>query len=220
MKQNDNISVNGLFAVPVYNISHIDGFYLVQDEIEKALPKSSFKKDSESGSYPVQHIGHFVNETGFLGNWISDNKCSHFMQVLDNAVQNYANVIGFPQGMPDPNQKFDYMLQSWVNKFDKGSYGDVHTHMSSDISGVYYYQTTGKDGDFFFETPVDQVTCSEAWVQLSGREMIVPKVGQLMLFPGWIRHGVNENLTDDVRISISWNIKFTGPRKVSKGFKK
>ena len=47
MKQNDNISVNGLFSVPIYNISHIDGFYLVQDEIEKALPKSSFKKDSE-----------------------------------------------------------------------------------------------------------------------------------------------------------------------------
>lgn len=220
MKQNDNISVNGLFSVPVYNISHIDGFYLVQDEIEKALPKSSFKKKSESFPSTVQHIGHFVNETGFLGNWISDNKCSHFMQVLDNAVQDYANMIGFPQGMPDPNQKFDYMLQSWVNKFDKGSYGDVHTHTSSDISGVYYYQTTGKDGDFFFETPVDQVTCSEAWVQLSGREIIVPKVGQLMLFPGWIRHGVNENLTDDVRISISWNIKFTGPRKVSKGFKK
>ena len=196
-----NVTVDGLFSTPVYKISHINEYDLVQDEIATALSKTTLKRDSEDCLYPVKHIGHFVNETGFSGNWISDNKCSHFIQVLDNAVQDYANVIGYSQS--------DYKLQSWVNKFDKGSYGDSHTHMNSDISGVYYYQTTGRDGDFFFETPVDQFACSNAWMQLSGRYVVVPKVGQLMLFPGWIRHGVDENLTDDARISISWNIKFT-----------
>jgi ectoine hydroxylase-related dioxygenase (phytanoyl-CoA dioxygenase family) len=31
-------------------------------------------------------------------------------------------------------------------------------------------------------------------------------VGKLLLFPGWLQHSVKKNKTDDLRISISFNL--------------
>jgi len=33
-----------------------------------------------------------------------------------------------------------------------------------------------------------------------------PEVGRMYVFPGWLEHGVEENLSDRDRISISFNV--------------
>ena len=39
--------------------------------------------------------------------------------------------------------------------------------------------------------------------------MIVPaKQGGLILFPGWLKHGINMNNSDEERISVSFDITF------------
>jgi uncharacterized protein (TIGR02466 family) len=35
---------------------------------------------------------------------------------------------------------------------------------------------------------------------------VKPAVGKLLLFPGWLEHSVEKNKTDDIRISISFNL--------------
>ena len=35
----------------------------------------------------------------------------------------------------------------------------------------------------------------------------VPEEGKLIIFPGWLLHGVKQNLSDEDRIVISGNIK-------------
>ena len=35
-----------------------------------------------------------------------------------------------------------------------------------------------------------------------------PEVGKILLFPGWLKHGINTNNTDNIRISLSFNICF------------
>ncbi len=37
-------------------------------------------------------------------------------------------------------------------------------------------------------------------------QFIVPEAGTLVIFPSWLEHGVNQNLSDADRISIAFNI--------------
>ena len=40
--------------------------------------------------------------------------------------------------------------------------------------------------------------------------VVNPTEGELILFPGWLDHGVQTNDTDDERVSVSFNIRFEG----------
>ena len=55
------------------------------------------------------------------------------------------------------------------------------------------------DGNLFFESPTQWNT---------NRITIKPEVGQLLLFPSWLYHGVTNHTTDYPRISLSFNIIF------------
>ena len=46
-------------------------------------------------------------------------------------------------------------------------------------------------------------------------QFIVPEVGILVIFPSWLEHGVNQNLCDADRISISFNINLFHEQMVS-----
>ena len=97
---------------------------------------------------------------------------------------------------------------SWFSLFQKGNYAHIHKHGFSDISGVYYYRTNGSDGDIFFETPVTETGCSKFWMNHSLTFSIPPEKGLILLFPGWLSHGVRTNTTDNQRISLSFNINY------------
>ena len=97
---------------------------------------------------------------------------------------------------------------SWFSLFQKGNYAHIHKHGFSDISGVYYYRTNGSDGDIFFETPVTETGCSKFWMNHSLTFSIPPEKGLILIFPGWLSHGVRTNTTDNQRISLSFNINY------------
>ena len=102
-----------------------------------------------------------------------------------------------------------YELQSWFSKFTPGDYAQIHNHKHVDISGVYYYKTNGDDGDFFFESPNPHLSTSYTFGHLGRRWEYKPKSGKILLFPGWLNHGVKTNETKDERISLSFNIIFS-----------
>ena len=37
-------------------------------------------------------------------------------------------------------------------------------------------------------------------------QFIPPEAGTLIIFPSWLEHGVNQNLSDAERVSMSFNI--------------
>ena len=74
------------------------------------------------------------------------------------------------------------------------------------LSGIYYYKTNGSDGDLVFMSPNP--------FQLSGissfgdsEVRFKPEEGKLLLFPPWLRHRVEINKTEHIRISIAFNLK-------------
>jgi uncharacterized protein (TIGR02466 family) len=97
------------------------------------------------------------------------------------------------------------VTNSWFTKTEKGQYAMQHDHNPSDISGVYYVNTNGKDGNIQFlskETKNVFIPINFTWVEY------VPKIGNILLWPSDLSHRVSENKTDNTRISFSFNISF------------
>lgn len=93
-----------------------------------------------------------------------------------------------------------------------GSANLRHQHGNSTISGAYYVRAPKNCGDIIFYDPrpapvyshPNAVSPNSLNAQVNG---ITPKEGALVLFPSYLDHSVNENLSNDERIVISFNIR-------------
>ena len=109
----------------------------------------------------------------------------------------------------------------WINANAKYAYNALHEHPQSILSGVYYVQAGEKSGRLQFRDPraakrmspwpVDSAEQSDQrhWDRVSYQ----PVPGRLILFPSWLEHDVEANLSSSERISISFNMglqKVTG----------
>ena len=93
-----------------------------------------------------------------------------------------------------------------------GSANLRHQHGNSTISGAYYVRAPENSGDIVFYDPRPAPVFSHPNVtspnllnsQVNG---VSPKEGALVLFPSFLDHSVNENISNNERIVISFNIK-------------
>jgi len=80
----------------------------------------------------------------------------------------------------------------WGMIYKKGDHAIVHDHWPALYSGVYYIKAPKGGGDITFPQLKQKVT---------------PKDNMMILFDGHTRHGVTENLSDEERIAVSFNVK-------------
>lgn len=95
------------------------------------------------------------------------------------------------------------VLNSWVNYFSKYHYQNQHHHMPAKVSGVYYIKSNEQDGNLRLHSPIRHIpgfsSISSTTVEYT------PQAGKLIMFPSWVEHSVRPNMTDDIRISVSFN---------------
>ena len=99
------------------------------------------------------------------------------------------------------------MVRSWINITHSFGSQNYHIHnesgVSTMISGVYYFQTNGNDGNIVFKTDSDDIINNTLNIQKT--VVFKPVIGKLILFPSFLRHKVTKNYTDTDRISIAFN---------------
>ena len=102
----------------------------------------------------------------------------------------------------------------WANVNSKYSYHEQHIHPNSFLSGVYYVKVPKNSGQINFIDPKNSMRSLELepdrTKQLTDplrRQIdVTPEDGLLLLFPSWLSHEVQQNTTDDERISIAFNL--------------
>ena len=104
---------------------------------------------------------------------------------------------------------------SWVNINPKGSRNYRHHHFTLNnrhlFAGVYYVKVPENSGAIIFHDPRgNHLQASVDMQYLSGASppvyAIQPKAGECYYFPTWLEHEVSENLSEEDRISIAFNI--------------
>jgi len=194
MENNNNYFIESLFSTPLYTTilqkSDID---LVQNEISNKIKIVNFNKKQEWGDT------HALSSVNFKKCVISELNLMEFRKVLHKNLKNYCEILNFTPR--------NYLSESWFTLFKKNDYGHSHIHGNADISGVYYYKTNEKDGDIVFDNPSPQAEMSKCFSKNCSWKHS-PKIGKLLLFPSYLRHSVQRNITEEDRISLSFNITF------------
>ena len=167
----------------------------IQSEIDAMIDSISFDKAFSTW-------GKTVQTTSITEDIISKYSLLHFEKSIMRNVDNYCDRIGFKQ-----SRKVS-LRTSWLTKNCKYGYTHMHNHTSTDITGCYYYKTTGKDGNLYFYNPNIAATSSYLMGGTPSYVDIEPIVGRLLLFPGYLLHAVKTNETDNERISFAFSIIF------------
>ena len=202
-----------VFPTPVftYKLDEEDN-NLIHEKIAEAIPKSKFGMPWPEA---VQSTFEFNNDNNVIKKFN--------MELLETRI--IQSAIAYLKSIPARFIPELGVSESWMNVSKKNGQQTGHIHPSSLISGVYYYKTTGEEGDLVFENPNQIVDFmyhhGDIW---PNSYCVKPKEGLLVLFPSWLRHRVDINNTDNDRIVLAFNLVQTGgplelvdiPEQVSK----
>lgn len=109
----------------------------------------------------------------------------------------------------------------WSNVLKPNEMHRPHTHSNNVVSGVYYVKTkkgnnkSAESSAIQFYDPRPQTNIlvpkmTENNISNSSIWFYPAVTNRLLMFPSWLEHYVPINITNENRISISWNIMFKG----------
>lgn len=190
-------TVDNVFSTPIYS-SMVDNVDEIQDEISSTLTMGLFKNLPDVLETNLKTS----NPNYFDGNVVERLNLQSVKTMIHTHLENYCQEIEFDLS------NHEYELSSWFFLMEAGVEGQLHTHGTADISGCYYFKTTGVDGSIFFETPAPASASSKCFSKYASRKRYQPEIGKLLMFPGWLYHGVGTNKTTESRISLAFNVNF------------
>ena len=115
-------------------------------------------------------------------------------------------------GGREPSEENIMLSQSWIVSQYKHEYNPVHTH-SGNFSGVIYLKLPDDMENHFNEETKDHYPAS-GLIEFSHGEkqdfksdtlMFKPRVGQMLVFPNWLKHSVYPFYCEGERRSMSFN---------------
>ena len=110
----------------------------------------------------------------------------------------------------------------WTNVLAGGAAHKAHSHPNNFLSGVYYLRTHPGTDTINFHDPRNQTgiirpPVVELTAENTDQVVVRVKNGTLLIFPSYLQHSVDANMSGEERISISFNIMFSSfTEKLSK----
>ncbi len=144
-----------------------------------------------------------------------------FRTLIERVVANAnANCIDLAAAGSSPLRWF---TEAWANISVRGSSNQSHSHAGAFWSAVYYVDDgygessdRALGGELELEDPRMPMLLAENpdlrfrpgpdWAIAEPERIIRPVTGRLLMFPGWLRHGVTPYLGNRERISIAINL--------------
>lgn len=101
-------------------------------------------------------------------------------------------------------------FMGWINVREPGEILEVHGHTESAIAVTYYIKVKDKCGDLVLYDTSNAIDWDNN--KLSGSPFVrerrfTPVEGRLIFFPSYVLHGVDENKSNDLRISLSTDLR-------------
>ena len=146
----------------------------------------------------LQQNGNYRSDDSYL---LRNEELKNIKNFLGEAVDKFTkNVLQSKQRL--------VITQSWANRNPKGSKHHEHVHPNSIISGVMYFQINEKLPPIqFSKANQDGMKLDPIkYNHVNSESFMLPcKPGELILFPSSLKHSVPINMSEEDRISVSFN---------------
>ena len=160
---------------------------------------------SKKKDYSSKLASQIQNEVNFSNKYIEKNYSSYLKKIIEKFLHN--------EGIKKI-KKID-ILNLWVVRQYKGEYNPIHYH-EGDLSGVGYIKLPKdmtknkllKNKKIRTNGTIDFVNGQRAFLSKSIYN-VIPKVGDLILFPNYLMHTAYPFNKDGERRSFSFNAKIT-----------
>ena len=104
---------------------------------------------------------------------------------------------------------------AWVNYYQRGCYQEIHDHVSvgCDLSGVMFLNDGPDFSKFYFFNRLNTNLTTNLSDLLDFEDSFTPfvNVGDVLVFPSSLCHGVSQHRSDTVRRTFSFNIQIVKP---------
>jgi uncharacterized protein (TIGR02466 family) len=192
------ISRNDWFPTPVWNFTIDEHQKLNAPLLQEIAAEQQCNQEGEKWSNVLgwHSVNDLHNRAAF----------AEFTKIIQENVLEVASFLRWDL------QQFSLDITTcWAIVNGQNAYNSVHNHPNSILSGVYYLQAPENCGGIFFSDPrpasqmlIPPVTEFNLWT--FPKVSYKPHAGTMLLFPSWLLHGVEMNMSEELRISLSFNI--------------
>ena len=169
----------------------VDNILNLQEEILKV-------RQQDDASIANTNIGCWRSSYRYNIPWLMDQVIS----LTNEAIEFYRHTdIVFSSSYQSNPFKIDY----WTNVNSPGSRNVLHSHSQSSFSCVYYIQATGT-GDIRLLNPANLLGDLNRKSPFTRDFYFSPTDADLILWPAWVPHEVEPNLSNKDRINIVFDI--------------
>lgn len=167
----------------------LDQLQILTNEICSIRAKETTTADTNPGCWRSSYRYNDLN-------WL----LSEVFGLVDQAVQFYQEQDSVFTAASTP-----YKINYWTNVNSPGARNVLHSHLDSCFSCVYYIQATGT-GDLRLLNPANLLGKANSHSAFSRDFYFDPTEGDLILWPSWVPHEVEPNLSNKDRINITFDI--------------
>ena len=186
------------FSTPIW-ASKIDNYEKINQEMLKYI--IDLQNDNPDGVLKSNFKGWHSKDFN-----MKDEQPINFVKSIKNKINKALNDMGWDLA----NQSVK-IKSVWAIINEKDAWNQKHHHSNSDLSAAYYVSAHDNCGDIVFydprPAPVHNHPISKSPNYLNATvNSIKPEPGRLVLFPSYLEHSVNPNLSNKKRVVISFNL--------------
>ena len=192
-----NYKTNLIFPIPIHQFD-VNGFSEIKDElIDYAYDYK--KKDPKGVSLSNR------------GGWQSEG-----FEIIneDDVLQLF--LINCLSNFPPIKESVELRGYAWININKPGDYNIKHVHPTNNLSGVLWVKAPQNSGDIVFDSPnnFESFLENKSYIDDFKKSYFIddsyhcyPTEGRMIVFPSYLYHYVQENKSNQDRISVSFNIR-------------
>ena len=158
----------------------------------------------KNNSRQISNIGGWQSND-FYPSDFSNTEFKNFFSRIQSALQQCFYDYG--------TEQVPVVDNIWFNINRKGNYNASHFHAGPILSACFYIKSPEDSGSIVFERSTHEDYIISSKIGLSTSRLAASKwryqaiENRLLLFPAWLSHKVEENNSNEERISMAFNIK-------------
>ena len=186
------------FSTPVW-IEQINNFEIINSELKNYIYQ---EKEKNPNGVKKSNVNGWHSE-GFD---LKNENLKNFINEISNNIGSAVKDMGW-----DLETQLVRITNMWAIINKDRAFNEKHHHGNSALSAAYYVKAEKNAGDIIFFDPrqanvFHHPTSVKANSLNCQVQSVTPKAGTLVLFPSYLEHKVNENLSKEERIVVSFNI--------------